>query len=58
MAALYCQNMSLQVLAEKFLSSLQITINERDIIEKITQKQSNNLGRQKFRKRRVTASYF
>ena len=35
MAALYCQNMSLQALAEKFLSSLQITINERDIIEKL-----------------------
>ena len=58
MAALYCQNMSLQALAEKLLSLLQITVNERDIIEKITQKQSNNSRRQKFRKGRVTASYF
>ena len=36
MTALYSRNMSLQALAEKFLSSLQITTDERDIIEKIT----------------------
>ena len=39
MAALYSRNISLQALAEKFLSSLQITIDQRDIIEKITRKQ-------------------
>ena len=50
--------MSPQVLAEKFLSSLQITIHERDIIEKITRKQSKNSQWQKFRKGRVTASIF
>ena len=36
MAAIYGRNMSPQVLAEKCLSSLQITIPERDIIEKFT----------------------
>ena len=39
MAALYSRNISLQALAETFLSSLQITIDQRDIIEKITRKQ-------------------
>ena len=58
MAALYSKNMSLQALAENFLSSLQITIDERDIIEKVTRKQSKNLQWQKFRKGRVTASIF
>ena len=43
MAALYSKNMSLQALAKKILTSLQITVDERDIIEKITQKQSKNL---------------
>ena len=36
MAAIYSRNVSPQVLAEEFLSSLQITIHERDIIGKIT----------------------
>ena len=58
MAALYSRNISLQALAEKFLSSLQITIDQRDIIEKITRKQSKNSQWQKFRKGRVTASVF
>ena len=58
MAALYSRSMSLQALAEKFLSSLQITIDKRDITEKITRKQSKNSQWQKFRKRRVTASIF
>ena len=43
MPALYSKNMSLQALAKKILTSLQITVDERDIIEKITQKQSKNL---------------
>ena len=43
MAALYSKNMSLQALAKKILTLLQITVDERDIIEKITQKQSKNL---------------
>ena len=58
MAALYSRNMSPQALAEKFISLLQITIHERDIIEKITHKQSENFQWQKFRKGRVTASTF
>ena len=58
MAALYSRNMSPEALAKKFLSSLQITIHERDIIEKITQKQSKNSQWHKFRKGRVTASIF
>ena len=58
MAALYNKNMSLQALAENFLSWLQITIDERDIIEKITRKQSKYSQWQKFCKGRVTASIF
>ena len=58
MAALYSRNMSPQALAEKFLSSLQIAIHERDIIEEITQKQSKNSQWHKFRKGIVTASIF
>ena len=58
MAAIYSRNVSPQVLAEEFLSSLQITIHERDIIKKITWKQSKNLQWQKFRKGRVAASIF
>ena len=34
MVAIYSRNMTPQVLAETFLSSLQIAIHERDIIEK------------------------
>ena len=45
--------MSLQALAEKFLSSLQITIDERDIKFYLTQKQGKNSQWQKFRKGRV-----
>ena len=58
MTGLYSRNMSPQALAKKILSSLQITIHERDIIEKITRKQSKNSQWQKFRKGRVTASIF
>ena len=58
MTGLYSRNMSPQALAKKNLSSLQITIHERDIIEKITRKQSKNSQWQKFRKGRVTASIF
>ena len=58
MTAIYSRNMSPQVLAENFLLSLQITIHERDVIEKITWKQSKNSQRQKFYKGRVTASIF
>ena len=47
-----------QALAKKILSSLQITIHERDIIEKITRKQRKNSQWQKFRKGRLTASIF
>ena len=56
--ALYSRNVSPQALAEKFLLSLQITIHEKDIIEKTTRKQSKNSQWQKFRKGRVTASTF
>ena len=50
--AIYSRNMSPQVLPETFLSSLQITIHERDIIEKNTRKQIKSSQWQKFRKER------
>ena len=58
MTGIYSRNMSPQALAKKILSSLQITIHERDIIEKITRKQRKNSQWQKFRKGRLTASIF
>ena len=58
MVAIYSRNMSPQVLPETFLSSLQIAIHERDIIEKNTQKQIKSSQWQKFRKERITTSIF
>ena len=58
MAASHSGGISLQVLAEKMLSSLQITIHERDINEKIFRKQSKNSQWEKLLKGRVNAATF